>query len=329
MNGSGKSSLLEAIHLLAVGRSFRSRMVDKVVRHGERDLAVFGIVSDGEREHRIGLRKGSDGIELRMDGERCAGMAPIAALLPVQVMAPGSQVLLEGGPKERRGFIDWGVFHVEPGFGQLWNRYRRLLEQRNAWLRSGARGTGMEWSSALAETGVTLNRSREGYLERFGRFLGNEVEALLGLSPEALELVWRRGWPAERELGDVFVECLDRDRALAHTGAGPHRAELRVRVRGTDAVDLLSRGELKMLVASFRLAQGRMLSEEKGSGCLFLVDDVAAELDGGHRAGFLEALAATGMQAVVTSLDEGLVVPERWPSCRRFHVEHGHVREVV
>jgi len=134
-NGAGKTSILEAIYLLGRGRSFRTRQIRRLVRYGRSGLAVFGEVGDGPRLRRIGVAFNQGRLEKKIDGSAAAGTAALVEILPVHAIDPSSHELIQGGPSERRRFLDWGVFHVEHGYLDTWRRYRRLLGQRNAALK--------------------------------------------------------------------------------------------------------------------------------------------------------------------------------------------------
>ena len=136
-NGSGKTSVLEAIHYLGLGRSFRTHLTGRVVRQGEKGFVLFAQCELEGRTVPIGLAKEKNGdTQLKIAGAQAQRLADLAELLPVQLIHPDGFDLLTGGPQPRRAWLDWGVFHQQPGFFSLWGRVRRLLKQRNALLRS-------------------------------------------------------------------------------------------------------------------------------------------------------------------------------------------------
>ena len=138
-NGSGKTSLLEAIYLLGRGRSFRHRDLRVVINQAATELVVAARVargSDGKRRQ-LGIKRTSAGqFEARLDGASLQSSAQLVAELPLQLIDAHSCMLLEGGAQQRRQFLDWGVFHVEHGFFSAWQRFKKALLQRNAALKS-------------------------------------------------------------------------------------------------------------------------------------------------------------------------------------------------
>lgn len=168
-NGAGKTSLLEALHLMAYGRSFRGRVRDGLVRTGSDAVEIFVEWREGPdaRHRRAGLRHTGQTWVGRLDGENVAQLGELCAALAVVSFEPGSHALVTGGGEPRRRFVDWGLFHVEPDFLPLWRRYARALKQRNALLKSGAGGQQLDaWDHELAEAGEPLTRHRRQYLEQ-------------------------------------------------------------------------------------------------------------------------------------------------------------------
>lgn len=116
-NGSGKTSVLEAIYTLGHGRAFRSLQIGRVIRHEQEAFVLHGRLQGEERETAIGLTKDKQGdSKVRIDGTDGHKVAELAHLMPMQLITPEGFTLLNGGPKYRRAFLDWGCFHNEPGF---------------------------------------------------------------------------------------------------------------------------------------------------------------------------------------------------------------------
>jgi len=320
-NGAGKTSLLEAVFFLGRGRSFRTRQARTLVSYGASELSVYGDVDDGVRERRIGAAFRERRLERRVDGAPASGSA-IAAILPVQTIGPDSHRLIEGGPSERRRFLDWGVFHVERSYLEAWQRYRRVLGHRNAaLLRGGAPGEFRVWTDALAEAGEEVDRFRKAHIERLAPIVSAHAEALLG-RPLALE--YRPGWRADLRLGEALESSTARDRSLGHTEPGPHRADLVLHSDGRRVHDEASRGQQKLVAAALILAQESVLATADASRGVLLVDDPAAELDAAAFSRMLARLATVRSQLLFTGLTP-LAADENEPTAV-FHVERGRVR---
>ena len=322
-NGAGKTSLLEGIFLLGRGRSFRTRQIRRLVRRGSEGFAVFGtVVREDDVTQKLGVAYRSGHLEKKIDGNDAAGMAELARVLPVHALDPSMHALVEGGPSERRRFLDWGVFHVEQSYLESWKRYRRVLSHRNAALKSG--GTDGElrpWSAALAEAGEAVDASRRRYLDLLTPSVADFGRRLLA---RPLTLRYRRGWTDEEGLEATLVALTDRDRENGNTEAGPHRAELVLLLDDRRAQDEASRGQQKLTAAALVLAQVAVESALHPGRSVVVIDDPAAELDGQSVERLLGALDELKAQLVLTALAREQL--PKSPDHPVFHVEQGRVR---
>ena len=321
-NGAGKTSLLEAIYLLGRGRSFRLRQNRRLIKYDTSGLLVFGEVVSPGRKHRLGVSVDASGRQLRLDGQSGPAMSTLAHLLPVYVIEPSVHLLIEGGPRERRRFLDWGVFHVEHGYIAEWRRYRRVLSQRNAALRAAQNPS--SWNEGLVAAGLQVNDARLRYVAALRAALEGLGEQLLG---QPLDVGYRPGWRSDLTFGQALGASVARDQATGATQVGPHRAELVVSLGARGIREEISRGQQKLVAAALVLAQVRVLATAKGHGGTLLVDDPAAELDEKALHRLMLVLRALPAQRIVTGLTE-----ESLPSSEGgavFHVEQGRVHAVV
>jgi DNA replication and repair protein RecF len=326
-NASGKTTLLEAIFVLGRGRSFRTAKTETLIRNGSSAFQVTARIRADGSSRPLGLRLGKDGIEARYSGRPVAGLAELATILPAQSIDPEVHRLIEGGPQERRRFLDWGVFHVEPSFVEHWRRYQRALRQRNAALKAGAVPAVVRaWDPELVEAGELVAASRERYLQALTPFVAATAERLLG---RPLEIALHQGWPIEKSLRESIAGSWTRDRERALTHTGPHRADLAVRFGGTAARDRISRGQQKLAAAALLLGQLRCDAELGSSVAALLVDDPAAELDAGNLERLLKEVESLPAQLFVTALDPQNPALANLPEGHRFHVEHGSVTRLI
>ena len=322
-NASGKTSLLEAIYLLSRGRSFRSRVFERVVRKGADRYSVFGRIAQAGRSVAAAIERSGQGLRVRVDGADVPSLVTLSALLPVQILHPNSHKLLEEGPQFRRRFLDWGVFHVEPGFYGHWQRYQKALRQRNAALRQ--RQAMEAWETELVQSGMALDRLRRGYLSELRPLIMRLAQELL--DAPLLTVDYYPGWGGDRDLSEVLVQNRTRDQERGFTGSGPHRADLRIRLEGVTAAETASRGQQKLLVCALICAQTLFFQQRSGRRAVLLVDDLPAELDRIRRQRLVALLESTEAQVFVTAIEPDSM--EFGRPCQTFHVDHGVVREVV
>ena len=327
-NGSGKSSVLEALHILGSGRSFRTNRLRDVVAHGRSTLRIVGqtIGSDGISET-TGLEHTSDGLRIRRGGVDIRAASELASFLPTVSVTPDSHRLITDGADLRRRIVDRLLFHVEPTYLKHHRRYRRALRQRNAAIRSGAGISVLGgWDAELAEAGELLTEQRVRYLGRALHTMNEVVGALVG---KPVDIGFYRGWDSELTLAQACECSLADDRARGHTQAGPHRADLRFTIRGRPLRHSLSRGEAKLFVTAIAVAQVLDLASVLGHPPVVLVDDIASELDSASRGRCLAQLNATGAQLFLTAVPDVGMEGSDVEAEHLFHVERGHIRQVV
>ena len=199
-NGSGKTSLLEAIHLLGLARSFRSTRLQPVIQFDQLSCTVFGEVVSELSSHALGVSRSRDGqFQIRIDGQSARSAAQLAHLLPLQLINPDSFRLLEGNPRIRRQFLDWGVFHVEPRFLLAWQRLQRALRQRNSWLRHGTIDPVSEaaWSRELSQASDEIDGYRRAYIQSLKPLFEMTLSKLIDVPDLALS--YYRGWDKDRK----------------------------------------------------------------------------------------------------------------------------------
>ncbi|KRG61924.1 recombinase RecF [Stenotrophomonas humi] len=332
-NGAGKTSLLEALHLMAYGRSFRGRVRDGLVQKGAENLDVFVEWQEGTDAggvlRRAGLRHSGQTWKGRLDGEDVPQLGTLCAALAVVTFEPGSHALVSGGSEPRRRFVDWGLFHVEPDFLPLWRRYTRALKQRNALLKAGAPGKQLDaWDSELAQAGTPLTSRRQQYLDRLQEravTLAAELAPSLQLQTMELQPGWRRN---EMSLADALLLARDRDRVMGYTSVGPHRADWTVGFTQIPGRDALSRGQAKLTALACLLAQADDYAAQRGEWPVIALDDLGSELDRNHQQRVLQRLAATPAQVFITATETPPALASELRPATVFHVEHGTVLAV-
>ncbi len=325
-NGSGKTSVLEAVYCLGSARTYRNNSVNPLISTNHPSCLVRGTVQAESGNHNIGVSRSRDGNrEIRVDGQAVKKATELAALLPTLIIGPDTVNLLLGPPSIRRRFLNWGVFHVEPSFTATWNDANRCLRQRNELLRRGAGDAELApWTRSLVSHAELLDQLREGYMERYVPLFQALCQDLMELQQVTCE--YRKGWGNEKSLTEDYEADLSLDRKRGYTQRGFQRADVRIRVAGEAAAEVCSRGELKLIAWALTLAQGNLLDDYSKDKLIYLVDDMASELDARHQQMICKHLVATGNQVIATGIDrENLERTWHADQPGLFHVEHGSV----
>jgi len=277
------------------------------------------------------MERSTRGWRLRVKGEKVESLREFARLLPTQVLHPESHELVHGPSQLRREYIDWGVFHVEQAYGALWQRYHRVVKQRNRALRTGMSESVIRaWDPQLAELAERLHVSRERYLRHLDPHVYAYAARLMGERAGAtLSLELKSGWNRHGPLGTGLAQTLATDRERGFTSLGAHRANMLVRYQGGAAGETASRGEQKLIVGVLRLAQLACLKAQTGRPGILLVDDVGAELDEENFLRLLEGIHELGAQAFLTATTHLELPGSCATDSKVFHVKHGQISEVL
>lgn len=327
-NASGKTSILEALYLLSRGRSFRTAHLDAAVQQGSGGflLAAQATSTSQHVPIEISLARQDGILVAKIAGKAVKGISQLAAIFPVQLLDGQTNQLINGGPKYRRQFLDWGTFHVEQSFYQTWHSYRHALRQRSTLLKANRpEAEVVVWDMELAKRGEELSKIRQRYLQNLcPRAIKSAEQLLNGVS---VSIEYRRGWPVCVPLAEALQMWAKKDRMFGITHTGPHRADLAIRVNGRPAQEVISRGQEKVLAAAFLLAQADFYQRESGLPCTLLVDDLAAELDVDHLKRLLQRINEVGAQVIMTTVDSLPALNDTADAL--FHVKQGGCLRVV
>lgn len=337
-NGSGKTSLLEAIHILSTGRSFRTRQANIVTASSGARYAVYGeLISHNGAQSSIAVQRAlaNDTNEYRVNGLASTSAASHAYQLPLLLLDSSSFNLIEGASVFRRSMIDWGVFHVEPSFIDHWRRYQRALKQRNFCLKNGTISESVigPWEAEMVRAGEALTHLRQSYANRLIEATKMLLEELI--TWEAPSIKFYQGWTSDIDFQEQLEATRSQDAVSGYTRSGPHRADIRLKSGRFSADKILSRGQQKMLVTALILAQGKIYKDSFGVSPIFLLDDLPSELDNDHLSRVLNWLKHSNAQIFITgvkrdflnslSINEG----EEQTQMTMFHVKHGVISPVA
>jgi len=322
-NASGKTSLLEAIYYLGMGKSFRTAYPASIIQHQTDQFLMFAKIQNATQQHVLGIERTREGErQIKLDGENQIGIAPVTKLLPIQFMSPTSYRFFHDGPKIRRQYLDWALFHVEHDFLFTWQRWQRVLKQRNSALKS--RQNVEVWNYDFITLGESIDQMRR---QMFLHLLPICLQQLQLLLPDIeFSVRYSRGWDNGTDLRELLYKYAQRDRQLGYTYYGPQRADLQLWVGSDPVQNVLSQGQQKLAAYALHLALGTVLHQYASSNPIYLVDDLPSELDSKNRVKILSALASLQAQVFITSIsaqDLGHLTTDK--PIRMFHVEHGKI----
>lgn len=340
-NGSGKTSILEAVSYLAVARSLRGATDAEIVRWGSSSFGVGGdIVADGSvRSSTLRFTRGGKK-EVTLDGEKQALLSDLVGVLRVAWFCPEDTWLTKGGPSERRKLLDMTLCQLDPAYLDALSNYRRTLRQRNEALLSWTPDDESEalvgvWSDRLLHYGSKVTAGRMRLLPRFAEAVAGFHRSISG--SDALSLRYRSTAggdaasgdepPTEDKVRSCFADSLKRvaadERRRGFTLIGPHRDDLEVRLGERPLRTFGSQGQHRTAAIALKLGEAAVLDSD-GRGVVVLLDDIMSELDDQRAASLLELVGDLG-QALMTSTRDAPAVAASHRS-KSFVVEAGGVK---
>lgn len=300
-NGSGKTTILEAIYLLATGRSFRSRETSPLINYDKDSFSLFSRLFSQET---VSLQKMLSGTTTaKLNKIICQTSSTLARLIPCQIIYQDVFQIIDAGPAVRRQLIDWGLFHVKHTYLSLWQDYRHVLKQRNFLLRQKAAANQFEpWDLSLVDLASKIDSMRAEYVIEweviFNKYLGI-------LSNKDCSMKYYRGWDRRetgKNLKEILEESFNSDRQRQYTQYGAHQADIILTSNTKNARQSLSRGQQKIILIALKLSQAEML----GKPCVYLLDDIASELDIHHLDRLILCLGDVCGQKFITTTDTSL-----------------------
>ena len=313
-NAAGKSNLLEACYLGLTGELPGGKIAENV-RIGE-EQGFVGVQldhDDGSSTIEVGLSPGRK--SLKLDGQSVR-VVDISRISGAVLITPEDADLVHGSPSGRRAYLDSLLGRLSPRYAVVQRSFLRVLEQRNAALRSGLGDAGVDiWTEKFVELGSEIDDLRERAIVRIADLAAAAYESIAG-SGARLEVTLQRSW--EGRLEEALRASRHEERARGVTVIGPHRSDLLIELGGHSAQAYASRGEARTAALALRVAEFRLLEERHGETPVLLLDDFSAELDPSRRE-FLLQLVRSAAQALVT----GTEPPPEYDSLMR--IESGTV----
>jgi DNA replication and repair protein RecF len=353
-NGSGKSSLLEALFFLGHGKSFRTSKLDALVCHEKSSF----VVSVKDINHsQLGLsRDVKSGLtHIKIDGERHTRLSVLAKNIAIQIVTPESFKLFFGGPKERRRFIDLGMFHVKHSFSKQLKSFNRILKQRNACIRLNAGSAKNDsmlsyWTEQFCEMSLEVAIVREEYTSAVIDELDVWLAILLPDLQSRVTVQYLQGWPQKRQLQDVLNSNIERELSYGYSLYGAHKFDVKFLLDKQSLETQLSRGQQKLFLLALTFAQAKLIARVNRVKPILLIDDIGAELDMYSRTALSSAIELLDCQVVITAIDKEVLEPffkrfifdgdiestidndsaieENTEYYKMFHVKHGEITEM-
>ncbi len=330
-NGQGKSNILEALYALSSTRSFRGARDKDVIRHNQDRAMVRGVVGPDDSEISLEYQR-TGGRKAFLYEQRLPRVLDLVGRLPAVVFSTADLAIIDGGPADRRGFLDAELSLLSPSYLNAFTGYRKAVEHRNAALRSVREGRAdiasvSPWDVAVAERGALVRQARADWLVSLLPFAAREHASLSGATEQlAIETVHADEGLGAEQLQNLLVERRQSDLAIGHTTVGPHRDDLLILLDGQEARAFASQGQRRTIALALKLGVAHYWRERMHVLPMILLDDIMSDLDSDRRNAVMAVSGSLG-QVVITTTDLDALRPEVGSDAKVFEVRDGTVSE--
>ena len=299
-NGMGKTNILEAVYYFSYGRSFRS---------GGKE-----VIKDGEKESRISLSFENRERKLESDIKFLSGKRKEIYINEIELkktsqllgnficvlFTPDEMGIIKGMPEVRRKFCDSSIMPLRPNYIKELIKYRNILAQKTALLKSRQYETLDIWNEKLAETGSRIMNLRESYIERINQ-KAKEIQNEISGGKENLSLVYNPSVKLKENYLEKLSEYKEKEKENLFCMVGVHRDDIDIFINGKPAKNYASQGQIRTAVLSLKLAETEIIKEETGEYPVMLLDDILSELDKSRREFLISRIK--GKQIIITCTD--------------------------
>ena len=298
-NAAGKSNLFHAAYLGITGELLGKRIAESVSLGQEQ--AHIGVIVEnqlGRNSIEVGLSPGRK--ILKIDGQ-IARTQDISRISSAVLIAPDDADLIHGSPSKRRSYLDGVLSKLSPRYTTILREYNRVMEQRNACLKSPNSGASLDiWTERLSSLGQEINSLRARVSVRIEELANQAYQDIAG-PLKSLSVGLKRAC-GNLPLAEALVASRPEEKARGVTVVGPHRDDLDLCLSGHSVQSYGSRGEARTAAVALRIAEFRLLEEKHREAPILLLDDFSAELDTSRRE-FLLNLANTSSQTLVSGTE--------------------------
>ena len=329
-NGSGKSSLLESLFYLGHGKSFRTNKVESLIQN---DFDAFIISAKSDDNTQLGIQRNRIGeSKIKVNGASSTKLSDLAKNIAVQIVTPESFKLFFGGPKERRKFVDLGLFHVEHSFSAEWKLFQRTYKQRNACLKHNANLEQLSyWTEEFCRLSENIALFRKKYIESLRIELTHWLKIMLPNSGDDISIQYLQGWNSKKELALILEENKYKEIEKGYSLYGAQKFDIRFLIDNSSIEHRLSRGQQKLFLLALTFSQSKLIEQVKRIKPILLIDDIGAELDHSSRKAMFCANQLLNCQTIISAIDrvalEPLIPDDN--NYNMFHVEHGQIKAMI
>ena len=304
-NAQGKTNIIEAIFLCSLGKSFRAKKDNEMIKLNEENAIVEIEYEKSDRDGKIKIEIGNKK-NIYLNGIKIKKLSELLGNLNIVIFTPDDINILKGGPQNRRRFLDIMISQLRPNYMHILNLYLKTIEQRNKYLRQIKEEHKDEnlleiWDEKLAEYAVKIYEYRKEFIEKIIKKL-DIIHKNITNGEEQIELEYVTECDSKEKYLKLLKERRKLDIIKGFTTKGIHRDDFVIYINKKEIKIFGSQGQNRTAMLSLKLAELQVIYDEIGEYPILLLDDFMSELDRTRRKNFLENIEGT--QVIITGTEK-------------------------
>ena len=304
-NAQGKTNIIEAIFLCSLGKSFRAKKDNEMIKLNEENAIVEIEYEKSDRDGKIKIEIGNKK-NIYLNGIKIKKLSELLGNLNIVIFTPDDINILKGGPQNRRRFLDIMISQLRPNYMHILNLYLKTIEQRNKYLRQIKEEHKDEnlleiWDEKLAEYAVKIYEYRKEFIEKIIKKI-NIIHKNITNGEEQIELEYITECDNKEKYLQLLKERRKLDIIKGFTTKGIHRDDFVIYINKKEIKIFGSQGQNRTAMLSLKLAELQVIYDEIGEYPILLLDDFMSELDRTRRKNFLENIKGT--QVIITGTEK-------------------------
>jgi len=311
-NGSGKTAILEALHSLSIGRSFRTNRKKELLKDDKDFFSITGIFKTGNSVQEIQINQTKDGTRrMFIDGNKLESVKELVGLNPVVLLSPEEQIVTKGTPQDKRNYFNKIFSIISNKYFTILSDYNRILKQRNKLLDDfnfiiDAQKELDIWNERISEIGQKLWEERSSYYEKFIQELKNTLNEFKDYNFTFSLETLTKTVDNKKEYIEILKKCQNKDTYLGRTTYGPHTDNINFTFNGKNIKNYGSQGEHKLALLLIKLTEVKLIRTATKKAPIILLDDLFAKLDDA-RSKQAMAMIDKNLQTIITTTDLKIV----------------------
>ena len=308
-NNAGKTSLLEGIYYCSSLKSFKTVSPDTLIQIDQKTLKILLNVDKRSEKFTIYTEKSLSSPNIVKINDKRVNTKTLMLGLPCIALSFGVENIILQSPEQRRSFIDWGSFHVEPSHLYNFKNYTKTLKQRNTLLKKNDEAGLVYWTEELCRQGIMLNNSRQEYFNDLNKEFMNYIEKMTTLDASAYSdikgtmIKYNQGWHTGSTLELALSSSYKKDLIMKHTTAGPHRADITFTSNTLDLKNISSMSTQIIVSLLLVLSQAEVFHVKHGFRPVILIDDLFFGIDDKNLRLVINLLVGSKTQCFITAPD--------------------------